>query len=790
MAWRGLGLLLVAPMLPDAAATEAVNLGHQSRWPGEIGITALILAIGSVLAVYIYRTTARFRQQAAESRRTEDALRKSEERIRLLLNSTGEAIYGIDTQGNCTFANSACMKILGYADQDALLGKNMHRLIHHSYPDGRPMPVEVCKIYQAFHENKGTHVDDEMLWRADGTRFPAEYWSFPQSMNGQVYGAVVTFVDITERKQAESYREMGRDVLHILNQPGEMQDAIQRVLAVVKTRTGVAAVGIRLQDGEDFPYFTQDGFSTAFLQQETSLLERTADGAIFRNHNGKVRLECTCGLVISGKTDPASPLFTRGGSFWSNDALSLRDLPSAQDPRHHPRNQCMHHGYASLALIPIRNQERIVGLIHLGDRRKGSFTREMIELLEGIASHLGEALMRTQAERALQVSEERYALTLEAVNDGVWDWDIPTGAALFSPNYYALLGYDNGEFPASYASWRLLVHPEDLDRVEAKLRLSIASGKGFTIDLRMKSKSGPWRWVAIRGRVVQRDAEEKVLRMVGTLSDISERKQAETEMAELALQNQQLQKAESLGRMAGAIAHRLNNQLQVVMGNLELGMDDLPRNAEPFATLSIAMQAARHAAEVSQSMLTYLGQTSRQRTPLDLAQSCRQLLPVLTLSLPNGVALTPHLPDPGPIIAADADQIQQVVTQLLTNAWEASAAGGGTIRLTVKTVTPAEIPAAQRFPVGWRPQAAAYACVEVADAGGGIAPDDLEKIFDPFFSRKFTGRGMGLAITLGLVRAHEGTITVENEPGHGCTIRVFLPVAEEAVAPPQKKHDA
>jgi diguanylate cyclase (GGDEF)-like protein/PAS domain S-box-containing protein len=137
-----------------------------------------------------------------DRKRAEEALRKSEEQVRLMLNSTAEAIYGIDMEGNCTFANPACFKILGYADQEQLLGRNMHNLIHHSHADGTPMPVEVCKIYRAFREGRGMHVDDEVLWRADGTSFPAEYWSYPQIENGVLRGAVVTFLDITKRKRA------------------------------------------------------------------------------------------------------------------------------------------------------------------------------------------------------------------------------------------------------------------------------------------------------------------------------------------------------------------------------------------------------------------------------------------------------------------------------------------------------------------------------------------------------------------------------------------------------------
>ena len=129
-----------------------------------------------------------------------------------------------------------------------------------------------------------------------------------------------------------------------------------------------------------------------------------------RDKDGNVSLECTCGLVISGKTDPANPLFTPAGSVWTNDSFPLLDLPSDQDPRHHPRNHCIHHGYASVALVPIRNRDRIVGLIHLNDRRKGCFTLATVELLEGIASHIGAALMRKQAEEAARESSELFSL--------------------------------------------------------------------------------------------------------------------------------------------------------------------------------------------------------------------------------------------------------------------------------------------------------------------------------------------------------------------------------------------
>jgi len=235
--------------------------------------------------------------------------------------------------------------------------------------------------------------------------------------------------------------------------------------------------------------------------------------------------------------------------------------------------------------------------------------------------------------------------------------------------------------------------------------------------------------------------------------------------------------------MAGAIAHTFNNQLLGVMGNVDLAARSLPRDAAPVRYLNAAMRTARQAAEVVGRTLTYLGKSSVERGPLDLCDVCRQGLPLLQAAMPKGVVLDTHLPV-GRAISADADQIQQVLNNLVTNAWEALADGQGTIHLTVKTVSASDIPAAHRFPIGWQPQGGAFACLEVTDTGRGIAEPDIERIFDPFFSTKFIGRGLGLSVVLGIVRAHGGAITVESQAGRGSVFRVFLPASVEEVPRP------
>jgi PAS domain S-box-containing protein len=138
-----------------------------------------------------------------ERKQAEEAMRESEDKLRLLLDSTAEAIYGIGLEGRCTFCNPACLRALGYGRVDELLGKNMHDLIHHTRADGTLLPVEECQIFRAFLTGEGVHVDNEVLWRANGTSFPAEYWAHPQLKGQEVVGAVVAFIDITEHKLAE-----------------------------------------------------------------------------------------------------------------------------------------------------------------------------------------------------------------------------------------------------------------------------------------------------------------------------------------------------------------------------------------------------------------------------------------------------------------------------------------------------------------------------------------------------------------------------------------------------------
>ncbi len=185
---------------PFATNTPLMNAVLLDVFFGVLSVTGLTLA-----AVCVEREELLRQQAAMETQlRAEEAVRESENKLQLILDSTAEAIYGIDLEHRCTFCNPACLRTLGYDHVDEVLGKNMHNLIHHTRADGTLFSVEECRVHEVTRTGEGVHAEDEVLWRANGTSFPAEYWSYPQRRGQELVGAVVAFIDITEHKLAEA----------------------------------------------------------------------------------------------------------------------------------------------------------------------------------------------------------------------------------------------------------------------------------------------------------------------------------------------------------------------------------------------------------------------------------------------------------------------------------------------------------------------------------------------------------------------------------------------------------
>jgi PAS domain S-box-containing protein len=385
-----------------------------------------------------------------------------------------------------------------------------------------------------------------------------------------------------------------------------------------------------------------------------------------------------------------------------------------------------------------------------------------------------DAFLRIRAtQESLRKSEAKHRLLFDNANDAIFIHDTQARMVTVNPIACERLGYIHSELMSMTVNQ--VDSPEEAQHVQERIALLIERGH-LTFETVHQCKDGSPIPTEVSARRITWDNHMAVMSIC---RDITARKRAEAEKAELEAQNRQLQKAESLGRMASAIAHHFNNQLYAVIGNLELAVDDLPRGADISETLAEAQKAAHKAADVSKLMLTYLGQTYGKHEPIDLSEACRQSLTLLQAAAPKGMILNADFLSSGSIIHADAGQMHQILTNLITNAWESITNNRGAIGLSIKTVSHADIPTSKRFPFDWQPLEIDYACLEVSDTGSGIPDRDIEKLFDPFFTTKFTGRGLGLPVVMGIVKAHGGGITVESEQGRGSVFRIFLPVSTE-----------
>ena len=257
--------------------------------------------------------------------------------------------------------------------------------------------------------------------------------------------------------------------------------------------------------------------------------------------------------------------------------------------------------------------------------------------------------------------------------------------------------------------------------------------------------------------------------------DVTARLEAERERDRVNAQLLHAQKLESLGLLASGVAHDFNNLLAVVLGNASLAVVRAEEAGEPSGLLVDIVTAARRAQNLTRQLLAYAGKAPFRTERLDLSANVREIIGLVEAGLKKKVVVEACLGERLPPVQADPAQLQQVVMNLVMNA--AEAVGDNIGRVTVST-TVAELDAARAAHLSIEP--GAYVVLEVADTGPGMRADVLARVFDPFFSTKGMGRGLGLSAVAGIVRAHGGAIRFESEPGAGTECRVYLPAAEPA----------
>lgn len=328
-------------------------------------------------------------------------LRESESRLNQLLTQNRTIVWEVDAEGLFTYLNYAVEHSLGYSPDELVGKKHFYDLYDEVDRERfRRIGLSILKRRKPFKDL------EHFMLAKDGRTVWVSTSGIPLlNSDGSLRGYRGSKTDITERKQKEIYQAMGRQVLQILSEPDVFLISMQRIVGALKARTGVDAVGIRLKDGEDFPYFAQEGFPEDFLSTGDILNVRVENDVIGPGYN--------CRLVLSGK--PVSSV-SHGGSYWTND-LSAATLGSEDSPRTF-FEEYIRQGYVSIALVPIRVKDQIGGILQLNSRRKGFFSYSAIEELEDIADHIGETLMRKKAELELKNSENKYHTLFDKLAEG------------------------------------------------------------------------------------------------------------------------------------------------------------------------------------------------------------------------------------------------------------------------------------------------------------------------------------------------------------------------------------
>ena len=218
-------------------------------------------------------------------------------------------------------------------------------------------------------------------------------------------------------KEAEA-REATIELLRLCNKAGSLTELMRDLVLFFQRLTGCEAVGVRLREGDDFPYYETRGFPEEFVLAENRLCAIDPSGETVRDDAGHPALDCMCGNILCARVDPSKPFFTARGSFWSSCTTDLLASTTDADRQAKTRNRCNGEGYESVALVPLRTQKEIFGLFQFNDRRRGRFTAERVALLEDLVDHVAIALAKLRTDEALRLSEERYRSLFENMLEG------------------------------------------------------------------------------------------------------------------------------------------------------------------------------------------------------------------------------------------------------------------------------------------------------------------------------------------------------------------------------------
>ncbi|MFC1512874.1 PhnD/SsuA/transferrin family substrate-binding protein [Thermodesulfobacteriota bacterium] len=360
---------------------------------------------------------------------------------------------------------------------------------------------------------------------------------------------------------------------------------------------------------------------------------------------------------------------------------------------------------------------------------------------------------------------------------GCWEWQIPGNSLWWSAEIYRIFGLAPAQFAASFEGFLDTVHPADRDLVQRAVEETLANGSDYDIEHRIILPSGEERIVHERGKV-QCDHTNKPVRMIGTVQDITHRKQTEDEKKDLEDQLLHLHKIEAIGTLAGGIAHDFNNLLTPILGYAELVEEAVADNEDASRHIAEVITAGNRAAALVQQILTFSRKSDISADFFSPAIMVKESLKLLRSSLPSSIDIQTKIDNDSGLIHADPTKFQQVIVNICTNALHAMENEKGvlTVRLGRRQLGAADLLPNHEMTPG------EFIEIIISDTGCGMAEATVQHIFEPYFTTKEPGRGtgLGLAIVHGIIREMHGAVRVTSKVGRGTTFAIHIPAAKQA----------
>ena len=385
-----------------------------------------------------------------------------------------------------------------------------------------------------------------------------------------------------------------------------------------------------------------------------------------------------------------------------------------------------------------------------------------------VAERTAELLLTNEA---LRQSQQHYQVLTNLAPVGIFRTDAAGRCRYLNERACEICGISPEE--ADQGPWDRILELDDRVRLAVEWRKVVKGGGPGSLEHRIVRRDGSTVW-ALTHFAAERGSGGEVTGCVGTVADISDRKRAEEETRKLEAQVQHAQRLQSLGILAGGLAHDFNNLLTVILGNARIALLELPPGSPVVERLAEIETATSRAAELINQMLAYSGKGRFTLQAVDLSRVAEEIANLLRTVIPKKTEMQFNLESDLPAIEADPAQVRRIAMNLITNAAEAIGEGGGTIELSTGVMHADRTYLSGTYFDDHLP-AGRYVYLEVSDTGCGMSLETQAKIFDPFFTTKFTGRGLGLAAVIGIVRAHQGALKVSSQPGLGSTFRLLFP---------------